>query len=368
MRTRARARLEHQQQPRRRGRPPRQNQQIENPMNNQELAQALPQIEPQQAPQIVHRENQPDLNHIPEERENVQNDISRLYNDVKSAPSFSSKIAEFLRQNETSSLHKRIRRKFKRRKTITYYPYDICMADLAFYNDPSFVRANGGVKYILVFIDVFSKMCYVEPMKNKLGLTTFLAMENILKRLPVTPNHIITDVGTEFYNHYVQKLFKENGIVHYSLRGPHKASVAERMIQTLKGRLEKYFWKNKTKRYIDVLQQVINNYNKTPHRSIGMAPIKVNRSNQDAVFKKMYKNVENRTKPRLAIGDRVRIAKLKTIFEKGYTRRWSLEIYTIVSAKSRGGVDYYKVEDDSGNILPRQRYYYELNLVQRNDS
>ena len=368
MKTRSRARLENQQQPRRRGRPRRQNQQIENPVNNQELPQAVPQIEPQQAPQIVHRENQPGLNHIPEERENVQNDISRLYNDVKSAPSFSSKIAEFLRQNETSSLHKRIRRKFKRRKTITYYPYDICMADLAFYNDPSFVRANGGVKYILVFIDVFSKMCYVEPMKNKLGLTTFLAMENILKRLPVTPNHIITDVGTEFYNHYVQKLFKENGIVHYSLRGPHKASVAERMIQTLKGRLEKYFWKNKTKRYIDVLQQVINNYNKTPHRSIGMAPIKVNRSNQDAVFKKMYKNVENRTKPRLAIGDRVRIAKLKTIFEKGYTRRWSLELYTIVSAKSRGGVDYYKVEDDSGNILPRQRYYYELNLVKRNDS
>ncbi len=92
------------------------------------------------------------------------------------------------------------------------------MADLAFYNDPAYVRANNGVKYILVFIDVFSKMCYVEPMKNKLGLTTLLALEKIIRRLPVTPNQIITDVGTEFYNHYVQKLFKDNGIVHYSLR------------------------------------------------------------------------------------------------------------------------------------------------------
>ena len=242
------------------------------------------------------------------------------------------------------------------------------MADVAFYNDPSYVRANGGFKYILVFIDVFSKMCYVEPMKDKFGMTTFLALEKILKRLPVTPNQIITDVGTEFYNYRVKSLFDDYGILHYSLRGPHKASVAERMIQTLKGRLEKYFWANKTKRWIDVLQQVVDNYNKTPHRSIGMAPVKVNRSNRDEVFKKMYKNAKVKTQPRLEIGDRVRIAKLKTIFEKGYTRKWSIELYTIISAKSRGGVDYYKVKDDNGNILPRQRYYYELNLVKRNDN
>ena len=82
----------------------------------------------------------------------------------------------------------------------------------------------------------------------------------------------------------------------------------------------------------------------------------------------MYKNMEIRSKPRLQVGDKVRIAKLKTIFEKGYTRRWSIELYTIVSAKSRGGVDYYKVKDDNGNILPRQRYYFELNLVKRNDN
>ncbi len=210
MRTRSRARLENQPPVRRRGRPPiirRQNQQIENPLNNQEeLHQAVPQLEPQV---MVQEPRQQPQNHIHADQENEHEDISRLYNNVKSAPSYSSKIAEFLRQNETSSLHKRIRRKFKRRKTITYYPYDICMADLAFYNEPSYVRANGGVKYILVFIDVFSKMCFVEPMKNKLGMTTFLALEKILKRLPITPNQIITDVGTEFYNHLVQKLFKD---------------------------------------------------------------------------------------------------------------------------------------------------------------
>ena len=297
-----------------------------------------------------------------------EDDLHNIYTNIKSIPSYSSKIVDFLRQNETSSLHKRIRRKFKRRKTVTYYPYDVCMADLAFYNAPDYVRANNGFKYILVFIDVFSKMCYVEPMKDKNGLTTLIALEKILSKLPVTPNHIITDVGTEFYNFHVQKMFKNYGIVHYSLRGPHKASVAERMIQTMKGRLEKYFWQNKTKRYVDVLQQVAQNYNNTPHRSIGMAPSSVNENNRDIVFKKMYKNIQMKRDPRLSVGDTVRIAKLKTIFEKGYTRRWSIELYTIVSAKSRGRVDYYKVRDQDGNILPRQRYYYELNLVKKNDN
>ena len=297
-----------------------------------------------------------------------QEDLNRIYNNVNSIPSYSSKIAQFLRQNETSSLHKQVRKNFKRRKIIAYYPYDLCMADLAFYNSPSYVHANGGTKYILVFIDVFTKMCYVEPMKDKNAITTLLALEKIFRRLPDMPKHLVTDDGTEFYNKYVHDFLENHCVVHYSLRGRHKAAVAERMIQTMKGRLEKYFWQNKTKRYIDVLQQIIDNYNRTPHRSIGMAPITVNFNNRKAVFEKLYPNRYDKLPPRLNVGDKVRIAKEKTIFEKGYKRSWSIELYTIVSAKSRGGVDYYIIQDEYGNILPRQRYYYELNFVERNDN
>ena len=91
------------------------------------------------------------------------------------------------------------------------------MIDLAFYIAPDYVKANNGYKYIMVFVDVFSKMCYVEILKDKNGTTAMMALERIIKRLPETPNQIITDVGTEFYNSHVQQLFKEYGIVHYSL-------------------------------------------------------------------------------------------------------------------------------------------------------
>lgn len=338
-------------------------------MNQQETPQELPNLQEKwstENPMEPGLRSQQSEN-IQEAQRSEHDAINEIYSNVKSIPSYSSKILEFLRKDETSSLHKRIRRNFRRRKVMAFYPYDICMADLAFFTGPGMSKANHGYKYVLVFIDVFSKMCFVESMKDKQGVTTLIAFENIFRRLPQIPHHIVTDVGTEFYNSHVNKLFYENDVNHYSIRGTHKAAVAERMIRTLKGRIEKYLWRNKTKRYIDVIQDIVDNYNKSPHRSIGMAPVDVNDLNRKQVFKKLYKNFNRHSEPRLDVGDRVRIAKLKTIFDKGYTRRWSLELYTIISAKSRDGVDYYRIKDQNGNVLPRQRYYYELNLVYRRD-
>ena len=79
--------------------------------------------------------------------ENERDRIKEIYANVKSIPNYSSKILDFLRTHETSSVHKRIIRKFRRRKTISYFPYDSCMADLAFFNGAGMARANasGGV-------------------------------------------------------------------------------------------------------------------------------------------------------------------------------------------------------------------------------
>ena len=112
-----------------------------------------------------------------------------------------------------------------------------------------------------------------------------------------------------------------------------------------------------------MLQQFVDNYNQTYHRSIKMAPVDVNENNRDLVFKTLYPNNKVKTEPRLKQGDRVRILKQKNIFEKGYTRSWSLEIYKIREAISENSVDYYKIEDLEGNILPRHKYFWELNLV-----
>jgi hypothetical protein len=164
----------------------------------------------------------------------------------------------------------------------------------------------------------------------------------------------------------MKALFNRYAINHYSIRGKHKACVAERFIRTLKSRLEKYFWENKTQNWVDVLDQFIVNYNGTYHRSIKMAPNDVNDENRSKVFQTLYPNTKDNTKPRLNKGDQVRILKDKNIFEKSYTRSSTQEIYKIVKTFSESGVDFYNIADSEGNILSRKKYYWELNLDAKN--
>ena len=227
---------------------------------------------------------------------------------------------------------------------------------------------NKNYKYIMVLIDVFSKKAWAQPMTRMKDFDATIAMEEMLKMVPDLPKIIITDLGTEYYNSKMSNLFSRFGIKHYSIRVRHKACVAERFIRTLKGRLERYFWDKRTHNWLDVLQQFLKNYNNTYHRSIRMSPNAVNENNRKIVFKNLYPHSEDNTPPRLRKGDKVRLLKTKNIFEKGYTRSWGTQIYEISKALSSSGVDFYEISDLEGNKLPRKKYYWELNLVTKNDN
>ena len=242
------------------------------------------------------------------------------------------------------------------------------MADLIEYLQPDYKHANKNNGYILVVIDVFSKMVYARPVKKKDKFSVSTALQSILINLDHYPNTLITDEGLEFYNSSVKELLDKYGIHHYSIKTKMKASVVERFNRTLRQKLEKYFVKNKTKCWIDVLQQFIDNYNNTPHRSIGMAPSQVNDSNADEVFKEMFPDIQLEAKPRLKVGDIVRILKEKTIFEKGYKQSWSDECYKIRDVKQAAGRVWYELIDLEGNKISGIKYYWELNLVAKHDS
>ena len=144
-----------------------------------------------------------------------------------------------------------------------------------------------------------------------------------------------------------------------------KASMVERFNRTLKSRLEKYFYSEKTKNWVEVLDQFVSNYNDTFHRSIGMSPNNVTDKNAKQVFQKLYPNIHLEVTPRLTVGDKVRILREKTIFEKGYTKSWSDEIYTISKVKQAAGRVWYELKSANGTYLPGIKYYWELNLVKK---
>ena len=245
------------------------------------------------------------------------------------------------------------------------------MADLIEY--PKLKFRNNGYVYVLVVIDCFTRKIWVEHMKRKNAQWTADAFETIFKNFDEFPLHMVTDRGlgmsmftilvlsqfSEFYNAEVQKVFINYGINHYSIptKTKWKASQAERVIRTIKSRLQKYFVTNKTKKWIDIIQNIASNYNATPHSSHGFPPQDVDHANRDEVYKKLYPSINLQTVCRLKAGDKVRKIIDKDIFEKGYKANWSEEIYTIRKVKQANGVCWYYLEDLDGHRLKGLKIY-----------
>ena len=69
---------------------------------------------------------------------------------------------------------------------------------------------------------------------------------------------------------------------------------------------------------------------------------------------------------RLKEGDRVRKIIEKELYDKGYTAKWSEEIFLISSVKQSNGVCYYTIKHLDGTSVSGIFYYYQLNLVSSN--
>lgn len=291
-----------------------------------------------------------------------------IYSKIKSVPSYSAKIADFLRNYPVHSIHRRKIIKFPRRRVIARFPSELFMADLIEYAD--YNRSNRGYKFILLVIDCFTRMMYVSPMKTKSASDCLKAFQNIFEKLDQYPIHIVTDRGKEFFNSQVQNFFLSTGVNHYATptKTNSKASLAERAIRTLKSRLQKIFFATKSNRWIDVLDQVCKNYNETFHRSIGMRPVDVTAENRRQVYKRLYPYQNLTTVCRLKIGDKVRRVREKKEFEKGYTANWSTEVFVVSNVRQSQTVCYYKIKTLDNKTVPGIFYYQQLNLVSRNDS
>ena len=102
--------------------------------------------------------------------------------------------------------------------------------------------------------------------------------------------------------------------------------MVERFNRTLKERLYRYFTAANTLRFDDVLPDLMQGYNATRHRSIGMAPQDVTWGNEEAVWKRLYGlRLKGKKKPQFKVGDRVRLNKIHRTFEKRYLPGWTEE-------------------------------------------
>ena len=80
--------------------------------------------------------------------------------------------------------------------------------------------------------------------------------------------------------------------------------------------------------YFDVLDDIVDKYNNTVHRSIKMKPIEVTSDSHAE-----YNEDSNITKTKFKVGDHVRISKYKNIFAKGYSQNWSEKVFVVSEIK-----------------------------------
>ena len=107
-----------------------------------------------------------------------------------------------------------------------------------------------------------------------------------------------------------------------------KSVVAERFIRTLKSKIFKRMTVVSKNVYFDVLDDIIDKYNNTIHRTIKMKLINVTSDSY------AYNEDSNEKDPKFKVGDHVRISKYKNIFAKGYTQNWSEEVFVIRKIKN----------------------------------
>ena len=141
-----------------------------------------------------------------------------------------------------------------------------------------------------------------------------MLFQKILDNSSRKPNKIWVDKESEFYNSSFKKCLKDNDIEMYSTHNEGKSVVAERFIRTLKNKIYKHMTAVSKNVYIDKLDDIVNEYNNTYHRTIKMKPIEV----KDNTYIDSIKEVNDKD-PKFKVGDHVRISKYKNIFAKGYT-------------------------------------------------
>ena len=227
---------------------------------------------------------------------------------------------------------------------------------------------NNGFKYILTCKDAFSKHGWARPLKLKeMGAVTE-AFESILTSSGRKPQNLQTDDGSEFFNKQFTELMKRKNINLYSSFSPVKCALVERFNRTIKTWMWKEFTYRMNQKWVDILPTLIERYNKRVHRTIGMRPIDVNKSNEAMIAKKVYTlpKVHSGRKTKFHTGEQVRISKYKHVFEKGYIASWTNELFIVRRVVRTEPTTYY-LRDINGQDIEGGFYSEELAKVKYPD-
>ena len=130
--------------------------------------------------------------------------------------------------------------------------------------------------------------------------------------------------------------------------------ITKESLLLLKNKIYKYMTSISKNVYIDKLDDIVDKYNNTKHRTIKMKPIDV----KDNTYIDFGIEV-NDNDPKFKVGDYVRISKYKNIFTNVYTPNWSEEVFVIKEIKNTVSWTYV-INDLNGEEIIGTFYENEL--------
>jgi len=291
--------------------------------------------------------------------------IQRLYREAKvRIPGLKrSDVVEFLQSQFAYTQHKPARKKFKKRKVIAVNINDVYHMDLI--DMQKFAEFNDGYKFALTIIDCFSRYGMAIPITSKKPINIIEGLTKAFKEYGI-PLKVFSDNGTEFLARPVKMFLKELNIHQWNSKNPGKAVQVERFNRTLKERLWVYMTHENNYRYIDVLEDVVKGYNDSIHSSTGFAPSKVGQDEIITILEKDQRPSSPVKKPTFQLGDKVRVAKSKLTFEKGYETKYSELLFKIHEVRQSDEHYIYQIIDLAGKVEPGWFYEKELSKVREN--
>ena len=227
-------------------------------------------------------------------------------------------------------------------------------------------KENDNIKYLLVCIDNLSKFLWVRKLVNKKKETILTAFDDIISRSGSKPHILSTDSGSEFRNFLFKNYCKDRKIHQFMVKAPRKAYLAERVIQTIEGKIQKYLLFHDNLRFIDVIDKIVLNYNNTRHSRTHFKPIDVTHLNEREVFQHLYKKRHEMEAQLFEVGDRVRVSEryffpdLTKVVNKKLLKKFSREIYIVDKIIFTSPRYRYLVRDIEGNLLDYSFYADEL--------
>ena len=139
-------------------------------------------------------------------------------------------------------------------------------------------KYNKAIRFLLCVTDLFSKYAWVVPLKDKKSFPIVNAFQSILDSSKRKPSKIWVDQSSEFYNSFFKKWLQNNDLKMYSTYNEAKSAAVERFIGMLKNTIYKHMTAVPKNVYFDMLNNIVDKYNKTYHKTIKMKPVYVTSS------------------------------------------------------------------------------------------